>query len=217
VVGAAAWGVDRIAVRSLVQRRDGLSDVLLSTYAFSLLLYHGTLGIWGPAPARVEGFEGSFDLGPVTLTNQRLFILAFGAALIAGLQVMLTRTRFGRQMRAMAQSRFAAQVVGIDVAGIGTRAYVLAAAVAALAGAMLAPVILFSPLMGSNTVIKAFVVVVLGGMGSVAGAVVCGIGLGVLEALMSLYLSEGIASAVIYSLLIAMLLVRPQGLFGKAA
>jgi branched-chain amino acid transport system permease protein len=216
LVGAVAWGVDRVAVRSLVQRRDGLSDVLLSTYAFSLLLFHGTLGAWGPAPARVEGFEGSFDLGPVTLTYQRLFILLFGAALIAGLLLVLKKTAFGRHMRAVAQSRYAAQVVGIDVAKVGTQAYILAAGLAAVAGAMLAPVILFSPLMGGHTIIKAFVVVVLGGMGSVVGAVICGLGLGVLEALMALQLPEGIATAVIYVLLIAMLLVRPQGLFGKA-
>jgi branched-chain amino acid transport system permease protein len=214
---AAGWLAERVAVGGLVVRRGGLSDVLLSTYAVSLLLYHAALYVRGPAPERIAGFEGAFDLGPVTLTAHRAFVFAAGMALVAGVVWLLRRTRFGKQMRAMAQNRYAAEAVGIDVASIGARTYVLGGAIAGLAGGLLVPVLQFTPLMGHNAVIKAFVVVVVGGMGSVTGAVVCGLGLGVLEAVTGLWLPEGVTTALVYTLLIVMLLARPQGLFGASA
>ena len=209
--------IERASVGPLLKRSDGLSDALLSTYAVSLLLADGVLALRGPAPERIDGLEGALQVGGVVIGYQRLFVFVLGLALIAVLDFTLRRTRFGKQMRAVAQNRFAAQVVGIDVKAMGMRTFMLGAALAGLAGALLVPISQFTPLMGHNVVIKAFVVVVVGGMGSVAGAVVCGLALGVVEALLGLALPEGFTTALVYSLLLVTLMVRPQGLFGKVA
>jgi branched-chain amino acid transport system permease protein len=209
--------VERLSVGPLLPRSDGLSDALLATYAVSLLIADGVLALRGPAPERIDGLEGSWQIGNVIISHQRLFVFGLGLLLIAALDHMLRRTHFGKQMRAVAQNRFVAQVVGIDVKTMGQRTFMLGAAIAGLAGALLVPISQFTPLMGHNVVIKAFVVVVIGGMGSVSGAVVCGLALGVVEALLGMVMPEGFTSALVYSLLLVTLLLRPQGLFGKVS
>jgi branched-chain amino acid transport system permease protein len=216
LLGVAGWLVERIAVGNILSRKDGFSDVLLSTYAVGLLAFDAVLAARGPAPERADGFAGSVEIGPVILSNQRLATFLVGLLLIVVLDVALRRSRFGRQLRAVAQNRFAAFVVGVNVAAIGRRTFMLGAAIAGLAGTLLVPIMQFTPAMGQNIVIKAFVVVVVGGMGNVTGAVVCGIALGVVEALVSLRLSDGFTTALVYALLLVTLLVRPSGLFGRA-
>jgi len=217
VLAVVGMLIERASVGPLLPRPDGLSDALLSTYAVSLLLADVVLALRGPAPERIDGIDGALQIGGVVIGHQRLFVFVLGLVLIGVLDFTLRRTRFGKQMRAVAQNRFAAQVVGIDVKAMGMRTFMLGAALAGLAGALLVPISQFTPLMGHNVVIKAFVVVVVGGMGSVAGAVVCGLGLGVVEALLGLALPEGFTTALVYSLLLVTLMVRPQGLFGKVA
>jgi branched-chain amino acid transport system permease protein len=218
-IAGAALGVcvNWLAVQPLLKRRDGGADVLLSTFAVSILIHQAVLLFWGPAPARIDGLRGAFEIGPVVLTVQRVFVLATGLALLVALEWCLRRTRFGMELRAVAQSQFAARVVGIDVDRINLRTFVIAAVIAGLGGGLLAPVILYSSLMGQVVIIKAFVVVVIGGMGSILGAVVCGLMVGLLESVLSLAVGEGIATAAVYSLLLAVLLVRPYGLAGKKA
>jgi len=218
-IGGAILGyaVNWLAVKPLLPRRDGAADVLLSTFAISILIHQAVVVFWGPAPARVDGLAGSLEIGPVVLTNQRLFVLAMGLAFLAILEFGLRRTRFGQELRAVAQSAFAAKVVGIDVERVNLRAFLIAAVVAAVGGGLLSPVILYSSMMGQVAIIKAFVVVVIGGMGSISGAVICGLLIGLLESVLSLAMGEGMATALIFSLLLAVLLVRPYGLVGKKA
>ena len=217
VIAAVGLVVERTSVGPLLPRSDGLSDALLATYAVSLLLADLVLAVRGPAPQRIDGLGGSLQLGSVIVSHQRLFVFVVGLAMIVVLDFMLRRTRFGKQMRAVAQNRFAAQLVGIDVGSMGMRTFMLGSAIAGLAGALLVPISQFTSLMGHNVVIKAFVVVVVGGMGSVAGAVVCGLALGVVEALLGLAMPEGFTTALVYSLLLVTLIVRPQGLFGTVS
>ena len=128
-------GVNWLAVQPLLKRRDGGSDVLLSTFAVSILIHQAVLLFWGPAPARLDGLPGTLEIGPVVLTSQRLFVLAAGFALLIALEWGLRRTRFGTELRAVAQSEFAARVVGIDVGRINLRTFVIAAVIAAWAAA----------------------------------------------------------------------------------
>jgi branched-chain amino acid transport system permease protein len=205
--------VDRVAVRPVLDGPDGNSIVLISTFAIGILVYQTMLVTYGPQPIRVDGIPGTFVLGSVALTYQRMFAIAMGICLLLALELLLRRSAFGRKLRAVAQSAFAAKVVGIDVPKIRTATFVIAAALAGLAGALLAPTVAFSPAMGQHAIINAFVVVVIGGMGSVSGAVVCGLLLGVVESLTSIWLPQEVASAIIYGLLLVTLLVRPRGLF----
>lgn len=218
VAGALlGFAINRLAVQPLLQRRDGGADVLLATFAVSILIHQAVVVLWGPAPARIDGLPGAIEIGSVVLTSQRLFVLVVGIAFLVALEWCLKHTRFGTELRAVAQSQFAARVVGIEVDRVNLRTFVIAAVIAGVGGGLLSPVILYSSLMGQVVIIKAFVVVVIGGMGSVVGAVICGLAVGLLESMLSLVTSEGTATAIIYSLLLAVLLVRPYGLAGKKA
>lgn len=218
LVGAlAGWVVDGLAVAPLLGRAEGRTDVLLTTFALGVLFYQVVLSVWGPAPARVEGLEGGVRIGEVTLSAQRLFVMLAGIATLIGLDRLLKKTRFGVELRAVAQSEQAARVVGIDVRRIGSRTFWLAAAIAGFGGALLAPITSYAPTLGQAVLIKAFVIVVMGGLGSATGAVACALLVGVLEALLGLFMEEGMAAAAVYSLMVAVLLVRPQGLMGARA
>ena len=214
-VAAAAWVIDAVAVRPIMTKPEGRDTVMLSTYAVGLLLFDAVLVSWGTAPQRVPGFSGTLEFLNLTLTMQRGAVLLIGAVMLGLTWFVLNHTLFGKRMRAVAENAFAAQVVGIPIRRIGTTTFVIAGALAGMAGALLVPVSLFTPHIGQNVIIKGFVVVVIGGMGSVLGATVAGLALGILEALGSIYIPAGFNLALIYAALLAILLIRPQGLFSR--
>lgn len=209
--------LDWICVRSFLARSVDRTEVLLSTFAASILLYEGVLFAGGSEPADVAGVQGLFHAGPVVVSAQRLFIVGAGIVILLALEWMLKRTRLGVEMRAVAQSAFAANLVGIRTRRVQSITFVVSAAIGALAGALLAPAIFFSPTMGQAVLIKAFVVVVIGGLGSIRGAVVFGLLLGVSEAIAALFASEAMANAGLYAAMLLVLLWRPNGLLGKTA
>jgi branched-chain amino acid transport system permease protein len=219
VVAGIAIGalLDWVCVRSLVGRGGDRTEVLLSTFAASILIYEAVLFVGGNQPADVAGIPGLLQVGTVVLPWHRLFIVGAGIAILLGLEWMLRRTRFGVEMRAVAQSAFAARLVGIATERVQSLTFLASAGIGALAGALLAPAIFFAPTMGHVVLIKAFVVVVMGGLGSVRGAVVFGLLLGIFEALAAAFVSEGVASAGLYGLMLLVLLWRPHGLMGKPA
>ncbi len=212
-----AFVMDRVAVRPVAAKPGGDRIVLVSTYAAGLIVVETVLSSLGPTPIPVTGFTGHLALGPVVITGQRLFMIVTGAILIAAVYLLLRFTSFGNALRAVAQSGYAAKVVGLQVESIKSRAFVLAGAIAGLAGALIVPVITFNATMGHHAGIHAFVVVVIGTMGSIPGAVICGLALGIIESVISIYISQDIAAALVYSLLLATLLMRPAGLFSRAA
>lgn len=217
VVGMAlAWLIALAGIGKVLDRKDGSSTVLLTTFAISIILYEAVVTFFGPTPLRIEGIPGRSEFGQTVVTNQRLFVIAVGLFVLAGIEFVLRRSDIGRQIRALASSAFAAQVVGINVERIRVVTFVAAGALAGLTGALMVPITLFSPTIGHSIIINAFVVVVIGGMGSAAGAVVCGIALGLLEAYVAIFMPQQFASALIYALLLVTLLIRPKGLFGRA-
>ncbi|MDQ2733515.1 MAG: branched-chain amino acid ABC transporter permease [Pseudomonadota bacterium] len=217
VVGVlVGWLVNAVAVEPLLPRADGRTDILLTTFALGVLANQLVLSTWGPAPARVEGIPGAVTVGALSLSGQRLFIIGASLVTLVVLERVLTKTRFGVEMRAIAQSSHAARVVGIDIRRVGRRTFLLAAGIAGFGGALLAPITSYSPLLGQAVLLKAFVIVVLGGLGSPFGAVVCALLVGVLEAGLSLFFPEAVTAMVVYSLMILTLLVRPAGLLGRS-
>ena len=217
LVAVVGWFTDLIAVRPVVSKPEGATVVLVATFAAGLIINETVLAAIGPAPIRVEGVAGLVNIGPVALTGQRVFAVAVGIALIAALQMVLKMTSFGKQLRAVAQNDFAATVVGLDVVKIKSITFVLAAGIAALAGALIAPIVSYNAGMGHHAAIHGFVIVVIGTMGSIPGAVICGIGLGILESVASVFMGQEIAGALVYALLIVVLLVRPNGIFARTA
>ncbi|HEY7519254.1 MAG TPA: branched-chain amino acid ABC transporter permease [Methylomirabilota bacterium] len=212
--GLMAWLLERIVIRRSIGATHW--DVLIITLGLSLVLRAAAGVVWTHDEFPFPSFFGTqpIALGAVRLTPVSVGIIAASLALMAGLYALFTWTRLGRAMRAVAQNQRAARLMGISVERVYSRAWVLAAMVGAVAGVLVAPVIFLSSKMGL-IVINGFTAAVIGGFGSMPGAVVGGMLLGVIENLAPLYLPSGIRYSVPFLVLIAILLVRPAGLLGR--
>jgi branched-chain amino acid transport system permease protein len=158
----------------------------------------------------------SFVVADVSLPIARLGAAAVSLAAVVALALFLHRTSLGKAIRASANNREGAALVGIDVRRVYLVSFSLGTAAAALAGAVIMPFSLVSPFAGHEFILKAFVIAVLGGLGSVAGALAGGLLIGFVEALSSLYISASLGNAIVFAILIAVLLYRPWGIFGQA-
>lgn len=158
----------------------------------------------------------SFIVADISIPLARLGAAAVSLAAVVVLALFLHRTSLGKAIRASANNREGAALVGIDVRRVYLISFSLGTAAAALAGAVIMPFSLVSPFVGHEFILKAFVIAVLGGLGSVAGALVGGLLIGLVEALSSLYISASLGNAIVFAILIAVLLYRPWGIFGQA-
>lgn len=221
IAGTAAAGLlaERFAVRPLQGRH--MFTVVLSTLGLSIFLQNGALLVWGPDPREIELAWGGRPLllGGVVITRLRLAVLATGAVLILALTWFIRRTTWGMALRAVAGNRDAAALMGIPVDRVHAITFALGAALAGVAGGLLGAMFTIEPSMGEWAVVKAFSVVIMGGMGSVPGAVLGGVILGVAENLGAGFLPGGSSykDGIGYAILILVLLYRPQGLFGRRA
>ena len=154
-------------------------------------------------------------LGPVSVSWNRLFVFAVAIALIAGSYALINRTRLGKAMRATFQDRETAALMGVDINFIHTATFALGSGLAAAAGALLGPVFVVYPSMGDLASLKAFAIVILGGLGSIPGATIGGFILAFMEELGAGYVSSGYRDAMGFLLIIVILLVKPTGLFAQ--
>ena len=211
---ALAWVVERLVIRRAIGGTHW--DVLIITVGLSLILRAVAGLVWThdefPFPSFFPATPVS--LGAVRLAPVSLGILGASLALMAALWALFRLTRLGRAMRAVAQNQRAARLMGVSVERVYSMSWVLAAVVGAIAGVLIAPVVFLSSKMGL-IVINGFTAAVIGGFGSMPGAVLGGMLLGVLENLAPLYLPSGIRYSVPFVVLIAILLVRPAGLVGR--
>ncbi len=218
VAVAAAAGLAYVVERLVIRRAISAThwDVLIITVGLSLMLRAGAGIVWTHDEFAFPSFFSNrpIALGPVKLAPVSLGILGASLALMLALYLLFTFTRFGRAMRAVAQNQRAARLMGISVERAYSASWILAAVVGAIAGVLVAPVIFLSSKMGL-IVINGFTAAVIGGFGSMPGAVVGGMLLGVIENLAPLYLPSGIRYSVPFLVLIAILLIRPAGLLGQ--
>lgn len=159
--------------------------------------------------------SSSFNLGNISVSVPLLYSFLITAAVTAVLYWFLLKTDTGQAVRATAQDREAAQLMGINVRWTSTLAFGIGAALAGIAGALIAPTYYIFPQVGSTFTLKAFVIVVLGGMGSVVGATLGGIIIGLTESLSAVYIASGLKELVVFVLFLALLLFKPSGLLGK--
>ena len=219
VAGAALAGLlaERLTVRPLQGRP--MFTVVLSTLGLSIFLQNAALLFWGPSPREIDLAWGSRPVvvGPVVVSLLRLIALLTGAALIAGLTWFIRRTRWGLAMRAVARNRDAAALMGVPVRRVYALTFAMGTGLAGVAGGLLGAMFTIEPSMGEWAVVKAFCVVIMGGMGNVPGAVIGGVILGVAENLGAGFLPGGTSykDGIGYAILILVLLFRPQGLFGS--
>jgi branched-chain amino acid transport system permease protein len=213
MLGTACVGVvaERIVFRPL-RLTDPLNS-MISAIGLSFLLQNVLLQVGGAEPRRLEPFvSGVIFLGPIVLPLQHLFILGLAGGLIAGLQLYLARTWNGLALRASSQDLETAALMGITTDRLATVTFAAGSALAGAAGVLVGSVFLIQPTMGLQAVVKGFVVVILGGVGNMAGAILGSVVLGVAESLTVAYISSDLRDIVAFAVLIAALLVRPQGL-----
>lgn len=209
-----------LAVQALILSRTAGRpelDVLMVTYALSIVglgLFSSAFG--GDFRSYSEGPTGTVALGGVVVGWRSLTVLAACVALGGGTIAVVQRARFGLALRALAQNRDAAAASGIDVRTSERLAFAFAVGLAAAAGSLVSLIGTVSPHVGHDWVLDAFVVVVLGGMGSITGAVAAALIIGLVQSVASFYLDDSWARIIVYALLYATLLVRPQGLLGRA-
>jgi len=157
---------------------------------------------------------GSFQLGPLTLSSQRMLVLALVVVLVVACYLFLQKTRIGKAIRAMGQNRTGAALVGIQTSQVTAVVFVLGSAMAGAAGVLYGSLFAITPYMAAAPLMKGFILTVLGGLGSVPGAVLAGFLLGVAESLGSRYLSASFRDGYGFILMIIALLYFPRGLFG---
>ena len=168
-----------------------------------------------PDPRFMEPpLSGDVRLGPLALSSQRLLVLLLAAAMITAFYLFLKRTRLGKAIRAMAQSRQGASLVGVKVTRVSAAIFMIGSALAGAAGALYASLFAISPFMGPTPLMKGFILAAFGGLGSVPGAIVAGALLGLAESFGSRYLSAAFRDGYGFILLILTLLLMPNGLFG---
>ncbi|MGE0715833.1 MAG: branched-chain amino acid ABC transporter permease [Alphaproteobacteria bacterium] len=214
-VGLIAALVQRLTVSVLVKREGWAFSTIAVTLGISVFLQNLALALWGERYQSVPYFvDGLLRIGDFRLPWQRVLIFAVAVAVMATMAAVLRWTRFGWAVRATAQDPEAAAVVGVPAARIHTITFALGAALAAVAAALLAPLFAVNPWMGLPLIIKAFVVVVLGGLGSFPGAIVGGFLLGIVEAVGITLTSSEWRDVIAFGVMIAFLWVRPWGLFG---
>jgi branched-chain amino acid transport system permease protein len=203
--------------RTLIQpfRSDEMSG-MIATLAISVIIQNGAVLLWGPAPrAMPDIVTGTLAIGPFSFPWSRLVVIAAAALIFVAFWLFMQRTRLGRAMRAVAQDTETALLQGIRVNTIYPLAFGLSVALAALAGALMGPVFSVSPFVGLTPMLKAFVVVILGGLGSVPGAAVGGLLLGMIESFTATIFGSLVSDILQLLLVILILLVRPAGLLGQ--
>ena len=218
VVGVGALGLltERFLVRPLYGR--GSDYPLLLTFGLSYVFIDAIriiFGIEGLQSTTPEVLRGSVNIGIGTFPLYRLFLIAMAAAIIAALWLFIDKTNYGLIIRAGARDPEIVRVLGIDVSKVWLLVFGLGTAIAGLSGILAAPIRAVTPEMGIPVLVESFVVTVVGGMGSLGGAVVAGLLVGVVYSLTALY-QPALAELSIFALMALVLVFRPQGLFGRA-
>jgi len=196
-------------------RREPLYGLIL-TFGLALVFREGVRQIWGGDMRRIlPPFTGSTPILGMTYPDYRLFLLAASSALLLAIWLFFTRTRAGIVVRAAVQDAEMLDGLGVDVRRVFTLTFAGSAALAALAGLLLAPVFTVYPQMGVEMILLAFIVVILGGMGSLGGSVVAAFVIGVAQSLFSLWMNPQRVAIAIFGIMIVVLIVRPRGFFGR--
>lgn len=207
--------VERLVIHPLLDKPGWEVSPIIATVGVSIFLQNFALQVWGERYKNVSYYaEGTLELGGMRIAEQRLVILAVAVLVILAGAMLLKRTRLGMALRATAQDRDAAILMGVNVRAVYTWTVAISAALAALAATMLAPIFSVNPWMGLSLLLKAFIVCVLGGLGSLEGAILGGILLGTAESLTVVLWSSEWKDVIAFVLLLIVLWFRPSGLMG---
>jgi branched-chain amino acid transport system permease protein len=217
MVGVLGMVIERLFLKHLY-KLDPLYGLLL-TFGLALIaegVFRELYGVSGQNYDVPELLSGATNLGFMVLPNYRAWVVLVSLVICLGTWFLIERTRLGAYLRAGTENAQLVQTFGVNVPMMVMCTYGAGAALAALAGVLAAPIIQVNPLMGSNLIIVVFAVVVIGGMGSILGSVISGLGLGLVEGLTRVFYPEA-SNIVVFVIMVLVLMVRPAGLFGKEA
>jgi branched-chain amino acid transport system permease protein len=217
IIGALGAVIERLFLKHLY-KIDPIYGLLL-TFGLALIaegVFRELYGVSGQNYDVPELLSGATNLGFMVLPNYRAWVVLVSLVVCLGTWFVIERTRLGAYLRAGTENSALVQAFGINVPLMVMLTYGAGAALAALAGVLAAPIIQVNPLMGSNLIIVVFAVVVIGGMGSILGSVITGLGLGLVEGMTRVFYPEA-SNIVVFVIMVLVLMVRPAGLFGKEA
>jgi branched-chain amino acid transport system permease protein len=206
--------LERLAYTPLLKQPPMAS--FISALGALIVLENGVIAIWGPQGQRISNpYPEIIEFLGVTMSVQRILVISITVALIILVQLFIKKTTLGSTIEAVAQNPEGAKLVGINVKWVSSLTFAISTALAALAACLVAPIFILSPSMGALLGMKAFVIVILGGLGSIPGAIVGGLILGLIEALGGGYVSSAYKDVFGFGALVLILAVKPLGLFGK--
>ncbi len=217
VVLMAAFGVIFAGATYWPLRHRGGLPVIISTIGASIFLENTVLVLYGPAAEQVDGPFGDtgIDVGPVFMASQYLVIIAVAILLVILQYVIFEKTLLGKKLQAVSQDKEMASLLGIPVAAMILLTFAYSSALGGIAGILVAPILFVSTGMAGAIALKAFAANIIGGYGSIPGAILGGLALGIGETLGAAYISVPYKDAFAFAMLLAFLMVRPQGLFGE--
>jgi branched-chain amino acid transport system permease protein len=200
-------------------RRAGADELrpLIATIGVSVLLENGQLALFGPVPYQFDSplARETVRVGKIFFSAHSALVVTVSVAAIAALYTFMRFTFVGKALRAVAQDRETAGLMGINQNLVIALTIVIASALAGVAGALLGPVVVLTPFTGASLIVKAFACVIIGGFGNMEGTIIAGLLVGLIEAFTVQYLGTGIIDLVVFAMLLAMLVVRPTGLIAE--
>lgn len=210
------YAVERLLIQRVFHHRDRHVLTLLLTFGLAIVLEDVYKLIYGPQALRAETpIAGASSLFGMFLPNYRLFLMAIGVAIIVVVWLVVYRTRLGAMVRAAAFDKHMASSLGVPVSRVYAGTFAFGVALAGLSGVLLAPVYSVFPTMGKDFILIAFSVVIVGGLGSIKGAVIAGLLLTQIQTISSLYISPSWTDPLVFAIMVVVLMVRPQGMFGR--
>jgi branched-chain amino acid transport system permease protein len=215
IVGLFGVLIERLLLR-WIYKLDHLYGLLL-TLGLTLLIegvFRSVYGVSGLGYDTPEILEGATNLGFMIMPNYRAWVVVASVVVCLATWYVIEKTKLGAYLRAGTENPRLVEAFGINVPVMVTLTYAFGAGLAAFAGVLAAPVYQVTPLMGQNLIIVVFAVVVIGGMGSIMGSILTGLGLGVIEGFTKVFYPEA-SSTVVFVIMVIVLLIRPAGLFGK--
>ena len=216
LMAALGYVTERGLIQRVFHSKDRHTLTLLLTFGVAVVLEDALKIVFGANPLRLEApISGATEMVGLFFPNYRLFVMLFGGALIAAVWLLVFRTSLGAIVRAAAFDRNMSASLGVPVQRVYAGTFAFGVALAGIAGVLLAPIYSVFPTMGKDFVLIAFSVVIIGGMGSIKGALLAGLLLTQVQSISSLYISPVWSDPLLFGIMVLVLMWRPQGLFGK--
>jgi branched-chain amino acid transport system permease protein len=216
IMAPVGYALERMLIQRVFHQKDRHILTLLLTFGLAIVMEDLFKVVYGPqALSAATPIEGASEVAGIFFPNYRLFLMALGSAIIVAVWLVVYRTSLGAMVRAAAFDKNMASSLGVPVSHVYAGTFAFGVALAALSGVLLAPVYSVFPTMGKDFILIAFSVVIVGGLGSIKGAVVAGLLLTQIQAIASLYIPPSWTDPLVFAIMVAVLMVRPQGLFGR--